>query len=526
MRSSTTITFIAAIAILTSIANAMRASAQNASVFVVSPNGGEQFAAGDTATIEWSGALPRDPVRLSYSVDGGATWSVITDRAMGAQYRWRVPATTTGDARVRAEIWQPENVASMRELPRHNGVVSGGGFNRDGSLLATYVRRVGHPDNADVYVWETNPIRQIRRISITRRDVNAVVWAPDGTSLLIAGTINNSGDTCARIVDAASGLVSRIFRGHSDRVVSAAFSPDGSLLATGSLDLSVRIWRVATGELITQLDSFRASVGALAFSPNGERLVTAGGVSEGIQLWDVATWNSVAVMRIDSFGRSFGNIREISFSSDGQRLLAATETSGGVSWDVESLTVHRLFIQRRGELLRASFSPNGRFVVGGRDTVVVWNAVNGARLVQIPSARYPLTLLAFAPDGAQIIAGGQDSVARIYTMAGAAMAEDQSDRSFGIGMPAGVATRTAPQSRMTVAVVGSGVEVELESLAGANIRLTLVNMRGEIAARVEQRVDAGRTRIILSRDNLAVGTYVVSAMFDGVTFARSIVVRR
>jgi Tol biopolymer transport system component len=477
-------------------------------ITITSPNGREQYAPGDSITISWSGVSPLDPVRLSYSTDGGASWSTITESATGLTHRWSAPSVATGDALIRAELWEPRAIASIDPFPRHIGVIAGGGLSPDGTRLATLVRRPGHPDNADVYVWDVATHAEIRHVALRARDVNVIEWSPDGSALLLAGTINSTTDTSARIIDAASGAVRQVFRGHRDRVVSGAFSPDGSLIATGSFDFTVRIWSVATGELVESIDSFRASVGAIAFSSDGTRMATAGGVGEGVQIFDAATWQPLVSIRGDSLGRSYGAIKQLSFSPDDRSLLGATEAYGGVLWSVATARTLRSFIQRRGELLRASFSPSGRYVVGGRDSVWIWNAATGERLLQTPGAVYPLGLLDFSPDGSRFVAAGRDSVPRIYTLTGPAIAEDRSDRTFGIGMPARAESARASTST-TVRVDEDAIIVTLEARTAEPVTLALVDLLGRTIARTRHELAAGAHRLVLPTEGLAPGRYVL-----------------
>ena len=76
--------------------------------------------------------------------------------------------------------------------------------------------------------------------------------------------------------------------GHSDWVNAVAFSPDGTRLATGGSDRTVRIWDPATGTLQATLTGHSGWVNAVAFSPDGTRLAT-GSDDSTVRIWDPAT---------------------------------------------------------------------------------------------------------------------------------------------------------------------------------------------------------------------------------------------
>ena len=88
-----------------------------------------------------------------------------------------------------------------------------------------------------------------------------------GGDLIASGSIDHT----VRLWDAATGKPRAVLRGHTDAVFAVAFSPDGGQLVSGSADGTVRVWDVSTHAELAKLDA-GGDVSALAFSPDGVRL--------------------------------------------------------------------------------------------------------------------------------------------------------------------------------------------------------------------------------------------------------------
>ena len=143
----------------------------------------------------------------------------------------------------------------------------------------------------------------------------ALAFHPGGHTL--AG--NAGMDGTIRLLDLAAGQVT-VLTGHTSPIETAAFSPDGRTLATGSTDATIRLWDLATGQTTITLNPRGGYVVAVAFSPDG-RILASASTDNTVRLWDPATGQAAATL----FGHT-GFVTTVAFSPDGHTLATG-------SWD-------------------------------------------------------------------------------------------------------------------------------------------------------------------------------------------------
>ncbi|HEX4609066.1 MAG TPA: hypothetical protein VH092_12740 [Urbifossiella sp.] len=184
----------------------------------------------------------------------------------------------------------------------------------------------------------------------------------------------------ATAVAAAGGGEPRPLAGHTQDVLSVAFSPDGRRLATTSLDRTLRVWDLSNGKSVVIDFKYAVSRG-VAFSPDGKHL--AGKFQNKVGVWDAVTWAAVAELTFDS--SADGAAARVAYSPDGATLAVGHERGLVRLWDVATRrpVFERLdpgWKKKNSNAFHSlAFSPDGRLLlVGYDDTAQVWDVATRA----------------------------------------------------------------------------------------------------------------------------------------------------
>jgi hypothetical protein len=187
---------------------------------------------------------------------------------------------------------------------------------------------------------------------------------------------------------------------------AAAFSPDGSKLATGDRSSAVRIWDLAA-QIPTALRGHRGSVHALAYSPDGTKLASAG--SDGTaRIWDLI--NSDATPLVLSEHR--GAVYSLAFSPDSKKLATAGWDGTVRLWDTANGTQIQTYQIEEGDALSVCFGNGGKWLACAvQDTIRVWEVETHKEIFKYHGRR-TFHRVTFAPNGTTLAAGGRDGAVR------------------------------------------------------------------------------------------------------------------
>lgn len=310
--------------------------------------------------------------------------------------------------------------------------------------------------DGSVAIVDVITTRVVRRLPPATGETQALLFSPDGSTLAVAG--GESGARRIDLWDVASGHIQSTMEGRGE-VRGLAFSPQATTLAValrpeGRQSDLVEIWDAHAGTRVSVLRADRTSAESVCFSPDGT-LVAAGTLDHTVDVWDAATTTWLGAIRSGTpqDPRTEGAVRQVVFTPDGGSLLVTTGLESGaalaqrwaVSRKAEEDGSPRLFatplpaFDARGLPLRCvAVDPSGRVVAGGTEdgTVLVWDAQSGAvaRVLDRDSRLQPWA--AFLADGTLAVAGHE-----VRTAAEGATWDSGSRRLRALGAPSDAVMR-------------------------------------------------------------------------------------
>ena len=228
-----------------------------------------------------------------------------------------------------------------------------------------------------------------------------IKYSPDGTKMAVATGIG------IWIYEAETADELNLLTGHTKAVSSVAFSPDGTTLASGSYDGTVRLWDMGSGREIHTLTGHTKAVSSVAFSPDGATLAS-GSYDGTVSLWDVATGTERYALK--GHTRSIRSIDDVTFNHDGTMLASAGVFNALRLWEVANGTEIRTIAAGRNGVFSVAFSPiTNTLASGGHDkTVRVWDADTGAELHTLEGHTHHVSHVVFSP-AADVLASATGS---------------------------------------------------------------------------------------------------------------------
>ena len=285
-----------------------------------------------------------------------------------------------------------------------------GHVDRARALLESLRPRAGQPDLRGFewrYLWGICRDGSFLTVSNLESSVESVAVSPDGRFVALVG---DKPDVILWNV-AARRVEGRLpAPGGNDCV---AFSPNGTQVAVGGADASVRVLDVDGIREPMVLTGHAHPVGQLAFSPDGKWLASASRLDGAVKLWDLAAKAAKA-----TFGKVPNQYPAVAFSPDSAMLAWSSGDHVIYLTDVSSGQQRASLRGHGGPVISLAFSPNGKWLASGSKDfdARLWDAKTGAQLATFPGENGMLTSVAFSPNSRMLLTACADGTMELWRL--------------------------------------------------------------------------------------------------------------
>ncbi len=337
-------------------------------------------------------------------------------------------------------IYDAHSLELRQQLPGHTGPVSAVAWSPDSQQLAS-----GSWDQT-VRIWQVSSGEQIGLIP-HRDQIIALDWSPNGSTLASA-----TWGSQILLWEASTTNSLGELAGHSESITHLAFSPDGALLASASVD-SARLWQVERQQEIALLTDQPDEHGNLRWAANGERLLLTNLQESTVQVWNAsgseqfvltgmeygvydAIWSPDNALLITTSGdgtvRLWGGLVgrqlrllptfefdsvpvRLNWLADSNELLMVLDNGVLAVVDPEGRQVSARSVEHTAVSGAVAFSPDGsRLALGHSDgSVRIYQAGNEEPVV-LDGHAYGVTAVSWSPDGAALASAGGDGTVRLW----------------------------------------------------------------------------------------------------------------
>ncbi|MEG4206724.1 AAA-like domain-containing protein [Microcoleus sp. Pol7_A1] len=245
---------------------------------------------------------------------------------------------------------------------------------------------------------------EYNRFSGHKAAVMAVDISPD-SKLIASASVDKTVKLWRR-----DGTEVATLKGHQASVRTVKFSPNGQLIASGSDDDAVKVWRL-DGTLLKTFQGHSASVWGVAFSPDGKTIASASADNT------VKLWNQDGTLLKTLQGHTAG-VGSVVFSPDGKIIASASGDKTVKLWKRDG-TFLRTLEGHISVLCSVAFSPDGETIASasGDKTVKLWKR-DGTLLRTLEGHTAVVSALVFSPDGQTIASASRDKTVKLWNVDG------------------------------------------------------------------------------------------------------------
>ncbi|PZO39369.1 MAG: hypothetical protein DCF19_13960 [Pseudanabaena frigida] len=331
--------------------------------------------------------------------------SVVTSLAFSPQGDRLV----TGSYDQSVKIWDVATGKCLDTLHKHTNRVWSVAFHPQENLV------VSGGDDHGIKIWELQRGKCIKTLQGNSNAIYAIAYI-DQQNLLASAHEDQTIKLWDVNINAPQNLEPdlqpfQILRGHSDRILSIAFSPNGQILASGSADRKIKLWNPHTGKAMKTLQGHRSWVWGIAISPDS-KFLASGSYDHTVKVWDLESGKCLQTLQ----GHP-SSVLAVIFSHDGKTLFSSGYDKLVKHWHLETgECLHTWEADSSNRVWAMAIRSNSQHLASGGDdnSVKLWDIETGDCLRLFSGHSHPVVSVVFTPNGDRLISGSSDRTIKIW----------------------------------------------------------------------------------------------------------------